>query len=146
MPSRWERLLEQKPVSLLEHLLEEVARQMASELCQWPPSVSASEGAPAQGLPEGAPPPLAQAYEEGFRLARWDLERRFDAVDDYMRNKRWQERGLTAADKPTLLFLSRWLVEYLLELGEATLGKVNRPRMLEALDQAQRHFFTLRAR
>lgn len=146
MPSRWERLLDLKPVPLLEHLLEEVARQMASELCQWPPPVSTPDGAQAPGPLEAAPPPVAQAYEEGFRLARWELERRFDAVDDYMRNQRWQQQGLSAADKPTLLFLSRWLVEYLLELGEATRGKINRPRMLEALERAQRHFGTLRAR
>jgi len=33
---RWERILEQKPVSLQEHLLDEAAKLLLVELRQWP--------------------------------------------------------------------------------------------------------------
>ena len=39
-----------------------------------------------------------------------------------------------------ILFLSRFISEQLLALGEATEGRVNRPRMLDALSRIERHF------
>ena len=36
MSERWERILDQKPVSLQEHLLDEAAKVLLAELGQWP--------------------------------------------------------------------------------------------------------------
>jgi len=50
-----------------------------------------------------------------------------------MRHKRYLERGVAPGDRQTLLFISRWLVEQLLALGESTTSRINRKLMLECL-------------
>ena len=46
----------------------------------------------------------------------------------------WAVARLTAADRPMLLFLSRFIEEQLLSLSEATGGRVDRKAMLRVLD------------
>ncbi|MGO9832163.1 MAG: hypothetical protein ACLPJH_18685 [Myxococcaceae bacterium] len=137
MSSRWERLLEQKPIPLLEHLLDEVARLLQSELRAWPLSVQELDVATGRGFAElltpGRPRPADAVFTEALRLARWDLERSTDAVDDYFRNHRYRQAGLGETDRPALLLVSRWLVEQLLSLGEATTGRVKRKEMVAVL-------------
>jgi hypothetical protein len=143
-PTRWELLLDQKPIPLIEHLLDQVARLFAAELAAWPPRITefdAQTGATLEGLLEAQPDrPDERVYAEAFRLTRWDLGRDFEAVDDYWRNQRHLEVGLTPAHKPMILFLTRYLSEQLLSLGEATEGRVTRARMLDALGRTERHF------
>ncbi|MCU0700222.1 MAG: hypothetical protein MUC96_27255 [Myxococcaceae bacterium] len=143
-PTRWELLLDQKPIPIIEHLLEEVARLFAADLARWPPQVTdfdAQTGVALERLLAEHPlRPDDRVYAEAFRLTRWDLARDFEAVDDYWRNQRHLEAGLTARDKPMILFLTRYVSEQLLALGEATQGRVNRARMLDALGRTERHF------
>lgn len=142
MPSRWEHLLEQRPVPLVDHLVEEISKLLAKDLSRWPPPVAELDAASGAGfaplLAEGYPRPARAAYAEAFRLARFDLEHDLDAYDDYMRNRRWAERGLPAGAKQELLFLSRWLTEQMFALGEATEGRVKRKHMREILDRTER--------
>lgn len=133
MSARWERLLDQKPVSLLDHLVQEAAKLIAQDYLCWPLEVEAEPGAP-DLPPADQPRPSPTAYREALRLARWDLASELDAYDDYMRNHRYLERGLTEGDRQTLLLLSRWLLEQLLALGEHTHGRVNRKRKLDCLE------------
>ena len=78
-------------------------------------------------------------FREALRLARWDLEREHAAYDDYVRNRRYLERGLTEADRPALLFVSRWVLEQLLALADATGGRVKRPALTrKVLDGVER--------
>ncbi|HZH02453.1 MAG TPA: hypothetical protein VEY30_01635, partial [Myxococcaceae bacterium] len=70
----------------------------------------------------------------------WELARELDAYDEYFRNRRWEERGLPLDARTSLLFLSRWLVEQMLALGEATGGRVNRPTMKQCLERIERRF------
>jgi hypothetical protein len=132
--SKWEFLLDQKPVPILEHLLQECSKLFAKELSSWPPVLEDASPEVHALLAANPLAPSADLMREAFRLARWDLQREHDAYDDYIRNQRWLERGLTHADKPMLLFLSRFIDEQLLGLGEATHGRVNRPSMLRVLD------------
>ena len=76
-------------------------------------------------------------YAEAIRLASWDLSREFDAYDDYMRNNRYLERGVAPTDRTAMMFLSRWLVEQMLGLGEATEGRVTRMLMEQCLDRLE---------
>lgn len=141
MPSRWDFLLETKPVPLMDHLLEEVAKLVARELSRWPQigELDPSAGGEFSALLDpGRPPPGAPVYREAFRLAHWELTREFAAYDEYMRNRRWLERGLSPDDRQPLLFLSRYLVEQMLALGESTDGRVDRRRMLECLERIER--------
>ena len=139
--SRWERLLEQKPIPLIDHLVEEVARLLASDLATWPPPIQDLDPvAGARFLPlfeEGAPRPDGRAFDEAFRLTRWELEHDLPAYDDYMKHQRWMERGLPAESRTALLFLSRWLYEQLSALAEATENRVKRRHLLQILERAQ---------
>jgi len=142
--NKWERLLEQKPIAIVDHLVGEAAKLFGEELRQWPPAIDEFDAQTGQALAElvrqHPTRPDARLYGEAFRLTRWDLSRDFDAVDDYWRNSRHLEAGLTMADKPMILFLTRFLCEQLLGLLEATQGRVNRPRLLEALALIERDF------
>ncbi|NMO15546.1 hypothetical protein [Pyxidicoccus fallax] len=141
MPSRWDHLFDLKPVTLLDHLLEEVAKLLAKDLQQWPPPVQELDldtgGAFAPLFTEPRPRPSPAVYTEALRLTRWELEHDTDAYDDYMRNKRYLERGLAPEDRMPLLFLSRWLTEQMTGLGEATEGRVKRKHMRECLDRLE---------
>lgn len=139
MPSRWDRLFDLKPIPILDHLLEEVAKLLHKDLAAWPPpveSLDAESGASFSGLfePE-AKRPSPRVYEEALRLARFELTREHEAYDDYVRNQRYLEQGLAPTDKPALLFLSRWLLEQMLALGESTEGRVKRPHMVQCLER-----------
>jgi len=141
---RWELLLDQKPRPIREHLLDEVAKLMADELEQWPLPLGQIDPAPMKAFaslmePDVPRPPRA-AYEEAFRLTRWELARELEACDEYFRNRRWEDRGLPREARTALLFLSRWMVEQMLSLGEATGGKINRSSMRQCLDRIDRRF------
>jgi hypothetical protein len=141
MSSRWDHLFEVKTVAVLDHLLEEVAKLVAKDLSAWPPPVQEIDldvgGTFAPLFLEPTPRPSHALYGEALRLSRWELAREFDAYDDYMRNKRYLERGLAPTDRLALLFLNRWLVEQMLGLGEATEGRVKRPMMSQILDKVE---------
>jgi hypothetical protein len=141
MSSRWDYLFEAKSVPVLDHLLEEVAKLLAKDLSTWPPPVQELDldvgGTFSPLFLEAPPRPSPAVYDEALRLSRWELEREFDAYDDYMRNKRYLERGLAPTDRLALLFLNRWLVEQMLGLGEATEGRVKRPMMRQVLDKVE---------
>jgi hypothetical protein len=138
-PNRWESLLSAKPIPLVEHLLEEISKLLSKELGTWPPPIESLDEQAGKGFRpifsgEGARPSLS-AYEQSFRLARWELARDFEAYDDYLRNRRWLEKGLAAGDKPALLCLSRWLVERMLALREETQGRISRQQLIDCLER-----------
>ena len=141
MASRWDYLFETKPIPMMDHLLEEVAKLLAKDLQQWPPPVQEVDlevgGQFAPLFTEPSPRPAEAVYDEALRLSRWELEREHGAYDDYMRNKRYLERGLAPTDRLPLLLLNRWLVDQMLGLGEATEGRVNRRLMLQCLERLE---------
>lgn len=144
--SRWNRLLETKPLSLIDHLLTEMAKLIAQDLSTWPlpiqeldPALSAcyreviaAESRPADGV-----------FAEAFRLTRWELKREVDAIDEYMRNLRWMSFGLSSRDKAPILFVARWLLEQYLSLLESTNSRITRVDLLECLERTQRFFTQL---
>jgi hypothetical protein len=143
MTSRWDRLLGQKPISLSEHLAQEAARHLATELRRWPLPVEALEPEASHEVVEllgpDSPRPPAEAFTAALQLARWDLERQHEAYDDYMRNRRYLEVGLVEADRPALLLVSRWVLEQLLALSEATGGRVDRKALVSIIERIRRH-------
>lgn len=144
-PSKWDLVLGTRPIPVLEHLVAEIARLFAKDLAAWPPEIEAFDGATGAqllALLEAHPGrPDARLYREAFELTRLDLSREFEALDDYWRNQRWLSAGLAASDKGMLQFLSRFMAEQLLALGEATEGRINRSRMLDVLDRTRTTFF-----
>lgn len=144
-PSKWDLVLGTRPVPVIEHLVAEIARLFAKDLAAWPPEIEAFDGATGAkllALLEAHPGrPDARLYREAFELTRLDLSREFEALDDYWRNQRWLSAGLAASDKGMLQFLSRFMAEQLLALGEATEGRINRSRMLDVLERTRTTFF-----
>lgn len=138
MPSRWERLLDSKPIPVIDHLIVEVAKLFAESLKAWPPEVEDPDPATLTLLQAHPLRPEETMYREAFRLARWDLDREFDAFDDYVRNQRWLAVGLAPGARPLLLFLSRYLTEQALGVNEATQGRIDRQRMLSVLERTER--------
>jgi hypothetical protein len=142
MTSRWDRLLEQKPVSLSEHLANEAARHLSAELRRWPLPVEALEPGASHEVIEllgpDSPRPPAEVFTAALQLARWDLEREHEAYDDYMRNRRYLEAGLVEADRPALLLVSRWVLEQLFALTEATGGRVSRKALVSIIERISR--------
>jgi hypothetical protein len=142
MPSRWDRILDARPVPLVDHLLDEVAKLVTQDLVQWPLPFHELDPAAARPFEEvlapGRPRPSHAVFAESFRLARWELERETAAYDEYMRNKLYLQHGVAAGDRQALLFVSRWLVEQLLALGESTSSRINRKLMLDGLARIER--------
>ncbi len=139
---RWDHILESKPIPLIDHLVSEIAKLFAEDLKQWPPAleeIDEATGASVLALLQQDPQrPDARVWVEAFRLARFDVQREFDAHAEYFRNRRFLELGLTETDRPMLLFISRYLTEQVLALQEATQGRINRQRMVDVLDKTER--------
>jgi hypothetical protein len=142
MASRWDTLLDQKPVPLVDHLLEEVARLLAKDLARWPLPVESLDldtgGRFAELLAPDSRRPDPQTFAEAFTLARWELERDLDASAEYFRNRRWMDLGLPEDARWPLLFISRWLVEQLLSLREYTHSRVTRAQLVDCLERTRR--------
>lgn len=138
MPSRWEHILEAKPIPILDHLVEELAKLFAESLRAWPLEVDDPDAATVALLAATEVRPDEATFREAFRLARWDLGREFEAFDDYIRNLRFVAMGVAPDSKPMLLFLSRFMTEQVLGMNEATEGRISRPRMLRVLERTER--------
>jgi hypothetical protein len=142
MASRWDFLLDQRPVPLAELLLEEVSKLLAEDLASWPLPIQELDDETGRRfsplLEAESPRPSDPVFAEAFRLTRWEIERNIDAIDEYMRNQTWSDHGLRAEDKLAVLFVSRWLVEQLLSLREAVEGRITRPQLVDCLERAQR--------
>lgn len=145
MANRWEQVLERKPVPIIEHLVDEVSKLFAADLAKWPLQVEDVQLGPesrawAKFLLPDAPEPSPVEWREAFRLAHWDLDNEIEAYDDYMRNQRWTEAGLVPEARALLLFLSRYITEQVLALGEATEGRIDRKKKLAVLDATWRRY------
>jgi len=138
---RWERVLEQKPISLQEHLLDEAAKLLLVELRQWPLAIQEVDEHTGAGIAEllapDAPPPSSAVLAVALKLSRWDLEREHEAYDDFMRNRRYQEAGITDRERPLLLLVSRWVLEQLSSLADATDGRIDRHALLRLVDRLE---------
>jgi hypothetical protein len=140
--TRWDRLLDQKPVPLEQHLLDEAARLLLMELGRWPLPVEEIDprtgGRMADLLGPDSPRPSPAVLPAALRLVRWELARDHEAYDEYMRNRRYQETGIPDAERPALLLVSRWVLEQLLSLSEATGGRVDRRALVGVVDGLER--------
>jgi hypothetical protein len=143
MAGRWDFLYELEPVPLPEHLVEELAKVIASELSRWPlavDSIATPEDAArfAPLLAPDAPRPGAEVYEAAFFLARLELEREFERIDEFMRNERWRAFAAPGASYDAMILLSRYLTEQMLTVLEKTEGRVSRARLVDCLRRAER--------
>ena len=141
---RWDYLYELKPVPVSEAFVEEAAKVIAKDLEVWPLQVSewsTPQDAARFGplLAPDSKPPDSATFTEAFKLARLELMREFEQIDDYMRNERW--RAITPAGRGVelLLFLTRYLTEQMLSINEATEGRIKRPMLVDLLTRTERY-------
>lgn len=137
-PSKWDLILSQKPVPLVQHLLEEISKLLAQELGYWPPRLL--DDALPSVVAEARERPSPLLYRAAFTLTRFELAHEHEAYDDFLRNQRWLVEGLHVTDKPMLLFLTRFLTEQVLALAEATEGRIKRAQLRELVDSVERRF------
>jgi len=139
---RWERILDQKPIALEQHVLDEAARLLLVDLRRWPLPIDEIDPLTGDGVAEllapDAPPPSPAVLPVALRLVRWELERDHAAYDDHMRNRRYLELGVPEQERPLLLLVSRWVLEQLLSLSEATQGRVSRRALLGVVERLER--------
>ena len=55
-----------------------------------------------------------------------------------MRNRRYLDSGISEPERPVLLLVSRWVLEQLLSLSEATEGRVDRRALLGLVERLER--------
>ena len=138
---RWSWLEGVRPTSLEDTLVHEAARVMADELFDWPPRIDWDDARmQAELAPLFAPAargPSLAAIDVGFRFARWELERRYDAIDHAARNDTINRELDDARDRLMARFLWHWVPEWLFQLKERTGPRIARTHLLAALEQAE---------
>jgi hypothetical protein len=132
--NRWEWLESMKPESMISATVKYMTRQIAEEILAWPPQVSAMQTHAASRfskiLRPDAPRPALAAYEEALRRARWELERDYDAIDDYERNHRIAEACSAERDQIASEFIQHYILESYFALMEKTDYKIKRKDVL----------------
>lgn len=143
MSSRWDWLYDLKAVSLEEHLVGEIGKNLAGRLAHWPPEVwgwssEADRGRFEPLVAPGSLPPSDAVFAQAFRLARWEMERDYEAIDDYMRRESWRGASLGPQNLDSLVFLYKYLTEEMLAVSDATEGRIGRKALVRCLEEAER--------
>jgi hypothetical protein len=133
---RWDRFYEARSITPEELLAQEVVKTLLSDLSGWPPPVAAWNDEKlherfASVLAPGSPRPSNGVFRAAFQLARWELERDYEAIDEFYRNDRAASLASDARERLALIFLHRWLTDSCLEIIEAS--QLKRPRLGECL-------------
>jgi hypothetical protein len=139
---RWDRFHEARSITAEAWLADEVVKSLVADLTGWPPPVAGwlDEAAKARFAPalEGTRPTEA-VFRVAFQLARWELERSFEALDEFARNDRAASVASDARERLALRFLHEWLTGSMLELLEFSVLK--RPKLVECLTRAEVRLF-----
>jgi len=137
---RWDRFHEARSITGEQMLADEIVKTLVSDLTGWPPPVSEWHDKDEERRFEPALGPLSRpsstVFRMAFELARWELERRYDALDDFARNDRAAKIASDATERLALEFLHRWLTDSMLELLEVT--RLKRPALIECLARVEK--------
>jgi hypothetical protein len=134
---RWARFHEARRITALEMLQDEVVKELVRELGGWPLPVAVwhderlrERFEPVQD--PACPRPGPAIYRAALQLTVWEMEREFEAIDEFYRNDRAAELSGDARERLGLVFLHRWLTDSMLELLEAV-ERLKRPHLVECL-------------
>ncbi len=140
--NRWEWLEGLKPESPITVAVKYMAEQISTELTQWPPEVSASDGSETRSygdiLEPGSPRPALAAFGEAIKRARWELARDFDAIDYYERNHHLEKACPSERDQQASVFIQHYILESFFTLMERTEYRVKRKDVLLGVDLLER--------
>jgi hypothetical protein len=137
---RWDRFYEARSITSEELLEREVVKTLVEDLTIWPPPVLAWTDAKAYerfapALAPDCPRPSNAVFASAFELARWELERAYDAIDEFYRNDRAARIASDPRERLCLVFLHKWLTDSMLEILGASVLK--RPSLVECLRRAE---------
>ncbi|MCP4448947.1 MAG: hypothetical protein GY811_26980 [Myxococcales bacterium] len=138
---RWEWLEGLKPESPIEVAVKYVAAMTADALTAWPPPIQMAEGQDGRFgeiLEPGADRPSLEAYEEAIKLARWELERNYEAIDFYARNNHIADACPATRDRLASEFIQHYVLESFFMLMEKTEYRVKRSDVLAGLGMVER--------
>ncbi len=121
---RWDRWYEARSFTPETLLQEELVKTLHEDLERWPPPIEG--GFHDDALKAKVEPVLAgkvsrptdAVYRTAFQLARWELEREYEALDHFARNDKAATVAKDAGERLALEFLHRWLTEFALEILE----------------------------
>lgn len=107
-PYEW--IYERQAQPLKEYVLDEVAKLLAQAVEEFPPRIEEWEREDVRRrfeplLAEAAGRPEKPVVRVALKLFSWELERDVEAIDDYMRNERWQSEQLSPRDRELAIFL-----------------------------------------
>jgi hypothetical protein len=142
---RWDHLYEAKSRPIGDYLLDELAKDFERDIRSFPPRVEAWEDAAMEArcapLLASGVQPSELAVRTALWLAQADLQREFEAVDQFMRDGGIDEKLGTPEDRELCRFLWRFFVEKCLEFAEATQSRFKRADLAEALSRVEQRLF-----
>jgi hypothetical protein len=139
-PYEW--LYERESQPLKSYVLDEVAKQLALAVEQFPPTIEEWEREDLRLrfeplLSRPAERPRLAIVRAALTLYRWELERQLEAIDSYMRSETWRKQQLEAAEFETALFLWHYWVDQTLAFQEFAQNKFKRQELLGLADRMQ---------
>ena len=137
---RWDRFHEARRQAVGDWLADEVVKTLVADLRGWPPPIYVwndldARAKYAEALTPGCPRPPLPLWRDAFRLARWELEREYEAIDHYVRNDHGARVAADARERQCLQLLHAWLTDSCLEILEASILK--RPALVDCLSQVE---------
>ena len=133
---RWDRFYDARSITGEDMLAQELVKTLVGDLAIWPPPVNEWHDEKTRRrfepiLAPECPRPSSAIFRAAFQLARWELERDYDAIDEFYRNDRGAQVATDARENLCLIFLHRWLTDSMLEIIEVS--PLKRPRLVECL-------------
>ena len=139
--ARWDFLADQKPATIKETVLGLVADELTSELRAWPPRtyewMNPAQQARFQPVLARQGMPELDTLRASCELARLELLREVERVDQFWRGSRRAELLPSALEEETAHFLVLWLVESALEFQEAVQHRYRRAELAALVERVE---------
>ncbi|TMA25907.1 MAG: hypothetical protein E6J78_15760 [Deltaproteobacteria bacterium] len=141
MPSRWERVLEQKPQELKDYVLDQVADALSEDLRNFPPPIEewldeALKARYAKVLARMGRPEL-ETYRVALEMAREEMLREYELIDRFCRSSEYRRLLPNELEEQTAHFITRYLVDSGLAFQEFAKGKFNRRDLLTLMEKIE---------
>lgn len=143
---RYEPLLEQKPMSGTEAVVDLVAKEIVELLEAFPPAEDSVEwedealAARLRGRLHELPRIDGAMIDLIARLVTWDVEHEVEAVDHFLRNDRHRQAAPTAAHVEVMHLLWRALLEHLYQRKDEAQGILKRKDLVDIMEKVRVRF------
>jgi hypothetical protein len=141
MPSRWERVLEQKPQELKDYVLDQVADALTEDLRNFPPPIEewlddGLKSRYAKVLARLGKPEL-ETYRVALEMAREEMLREYELIDRFCRSAEYRRLLPNELEEQTAHFITRYLVDSGLAFQEFAKGKFNRRELATLMEKIE---------